>query len=65
MHQVFLKLDRNELDKLAKQSSAMEAARSMADRSLGDFSGGGQMRQEQQAAVMQLYRLTAEVKVCC
>ena len=41
----------------------MEAAKSIVDRSLGDSSGGGQLRQEQQAAVMQLYRLTAEVKV--
>lgn len=59
-----MKLERDELEKLTKQSSAMDAARSMVDRSLEDFSGGGQLRQEQQAAVMQLYRLTAEVKVC-
>ena len=40
----------------------MAAAKAMVDKSLGDFSGG-QGRQEQQAAVMQLYQLTAEVKV--
>lgn len=44
----------------------MEIAKSMMDRSMGDSSGGsgpGHPRQEQQAAIMQLYRLTAEVKV--
>lgn len=59
---VFLKLDKADQDKLSKQSTAMEAARALVDKSMGDF-GGGQMRQEQQAAVMHLYRLTAEVKV--
>ena len=60
--QVFLKLDRADQEKLGKQSSAMELAKNMVNKSLGDFSGG-QLRQEQQAAVMHLYRLTAEVKV--
>ena len=59
--QVFLKLDKADKDRLERQTAALDAARSLA---AGDGAGDalGCLRQEQRRAVMDLYKLTAEVK---
>ena len=59
--QVFLKLDKADKDRLERQTAAMDAARSLA---AGDGFGDalGCLRQELRRAVMDLYKLTAEVK---
>ena len=58
MHwQVFLRLEKAEKDKLDAQTAAMSAARSMAEP--------GAISADQRRLVMDLYRLTATLKVCC
>lgn len=53
--QVILRLDQSDKEKLSAQNSAMSAARSMAD--------SGSVSPDQRRLVMELYRLTAQIKV--
>ena len=62
--QVFLTLDKPDKDRIDKQSAAMDAARSMMAASGDESAASSCMRQEQRKLIMDLYRLTAEVKVC-
>ena len=64
---MFLKLDDAEKKKLDKQTACMGEVRSLLAAAEGGGRGGDarltDMRQEQRRQVMELYRLTAEVKV--
>lgn len=62
--QVFLTLERAEKERIDKQSAAMDAARSMVAAAGDGNAVSSCLRQEQRKLIMDLYRLTAEVKVC-